>query len=148
MSGHRRPSQKQRVLQLLRDAGTRGVRTNEFLSERLPRFGARIYELRNQGCVIDQRADPQSESGALYVLVAEGQGEPIARPRAKRQPSIETRIDALAQKWGLVVVSTRREPAHPITRWTISGGPETEVFAGESLTEALHWAEGRLGSPR
>lgn len=65
----RQPTQRERVLRLLQDAGSRGVRTNEFLSERLPRFAARLHELRQRGYVISTGRDTASESGKLYVLV-------------------------------------------------------------------------------
>jgi hypothetical protein len=42
-------SQKDRVLEMLRQAGTRGVHSFEFYEARLPRAAARILELRAEG---------------------------------------------------------------------------------------------------
>lgn len=140
MSQHKRPTQKQRVLRLLKEAGARGVRTNEFLAERLPRFGARIYELRNEGYVINQTGDPHSESGAIYTLSGRYSGVPVTRPRARR-PTVESRINKLAVAWGRAVVSTRPDPASNSLRWVISGGMATRVFSGASLDEVLSEAE-------
>jgi len=48
-------SQKQRILQMLEEAGERGVEGNEFYRACLPRFAARIKELRDQGYDISTR---------------------------------------------------------------------------------------------
>jgi hypothetical protein len=51
-------SQNDRVLAMLRRGWVCGT---EFLDERMPRYGARIYELRRRGFLIASRpcADPQ-----------------------------------------------------------------------------------------
>lgn len=42
-----KPFQRERVLAMLRAAGPRGVTTSQFLDARIPRFGGRLEELRN-----------------------------------------------------------------------------------------------------
>lgn len=146
---HTNKSQKSRVLALLKSAGSRGVRSTEFLSEHLPRFSARIYELRNEGHLIRSRPDPQSASGMVYVyhgLV--GVGSMALRPKAKREASIETRLLALMERFdGRIAVVCRKAPSAPVTRWTISVAHENrlpspeEIWIGETLEEALSSAE-------
>lgn len=48
-------SQKQRILQMLEEAGSNGVTGNQFYAACLPRFAARIKELRDQGYSITTR---------------------------------------------------------------------------------------------
>ena len=48
-------SQKQRILTMLEEAGTTGVTGNQFYAACLPRFAARIKELRDQGFDITTR---------------------------------------------------------------------------------------------
>lgn len=59
-------SQKQIVLSMLERAGERGVTSNEFFAEHLPRFSARLYELRNEGHNI---TTSPSDNGFVYTLV-------------------------------------------------------------------------------
>lgn len=47
-------TQADRVLQMLRDSEI-GVCAVEFLQERIPRFGGRIFDLRRAGHVIENR---------------------------------------------------------------------------------------------
>lgn len=92
MSQHRRPTQKQRVLALLEIAGTRGVRTNEFLQDQLPRFSARILELRNEGYVIRNKPDPASANGRIYTLDRFSRLAPKPRPKPKPTPSLSDHL--------------------------------------------------------
>jgi len=70
-------TKRQRVLQLLRDAGPRGVVTAAFLEGGCgSRFGARIQELRDDGFAIVAR--PVRPGQYRYVLVAEPEGEMTA----------------------------------------------------------------------
>lgn len=59
-------NQRERVLSMLKNAGRSGVTTGEFLDAYLPRFGARIYELRRAGMLIDQ--ERLSSSSWRYTL--------------------------------------------------------------------------------
>ena len=68
MSGNRRPTQKQRVLAMLEEAGSRGVTTAQFLEAHIPRFGGRILELRDEGHRIETHR--VREGSFRYVLVS------------------------------------------------------------------------------
>ena len=52
---------------MLEDAGERGVTSNTFFASHLPRFSARIHELRNAGHVITK--EPVEQGHFLYRLV-------------------------------------------------------------------------------
>lgn len=135
---HRRPTQKERVLHLLEQAGSRGVRTNEFLTDRLPRFSARILELRNEGWVIENRPDAYSANGVIYTLVGRlAPSQP--RPRKPSKREVDDRILALSERFDVVTVTTRREPSADVTRWTIEF--QNHVSIGMTLAEALDSAE-------
>lgn len=60
-------SQRERVLEILEDAGDRGVTSNQFFAAHLPRFSARVHELRNAGHVITK--EPVEQGHFLYRLV-------------------------------------------------------------------------------
>lgn len=61
------PSQREIVLEMLTDAGESGVRGNEFYAACLPRFAARIKELRDRGYEIStERVDANH---FVYTLV-------------------------------------------------------------------------------
>lgn len=45
----KRPTQRERVLAMLKQAGSRGVTSNEFYAAHMPRFAARIHELIHDG---------------------------------------------------------------------------------------------------
>lgn len=136
---HRRPSQKQRVLSLLRAAGLKGVRTNEFLAERLPRFSARLLELRHEGHLIEKRPDPQSASGMIYTLVG-FTGAP-QQERAPRPPTLEDRLNQLALQHGTVSLSVRKEPAAPDARFVVAFGDTEQKTCGPTLLSAIGYAE-------
>lgn len=146
---NKRPSQKQRVLRRLQEAGSRGVRTNEFLAEHLPRFGARIYELRQEGYLITKTPDSKSESGAVYTLAGRSLLPRTARKR-QHQPTLEERLVKQAQRAGdgaRAVVLIRSDPVSPYTRVTIQVAPEgalpspDHVWIGQTIEEALEYAE-------
>jgi hypothetical protein len=48
-------TQRERVLHMLQTAGERGVTTADFLQAHIPRFSARIGELRKDGHVIETK---------------------------------------------------------------------------------------------
>jgi hypothetical protein len=62
-------SQRSKVLRLLQQAGDRGVTNAVFLDWRIPRFGGRIFELREEGYEILTEAEGHSR--VRYVLVSE-----------------------------------------------------------------------------
>jgi hypothetical protein len=62
-------SQRLKVLSLLRHAGDTGVTNAVFLDWRIPRFSARILELREEGYEI--RTDTEDHSRVRYTLVSE-----------------------------------------------------------------------------
>lgn len=67
-------TQRERVLAMLRGAGTRGICGVEFLEARLPRFPARIYELRDGGLRITRRRcdlDGHRHGSTQYVYELE-----------------------------------------------------------------------------
>lgn len=59
-------NQRETVLAMLRDAGDRGVTSNEFFASMLPRFSARIHELRNEGHRIEK--EPVEQGHFCYRL--------------------------------------------------------------------------------
>ena len=59
-------TQRDRVLQMLQEAGERGVTTADFLQAYISRFSARINELRNLGYEID--TERLSRSSCLFKL--------------------------------------------------------------------------------
>jgi hypothetical protein len=60
-------TQRERVLNMLRDAGSDGVSSNDFFRACLPRFSARVHELRNAGHTITK--EPVEQGHFLYRLV-------------------------------------------------------------------------------
>jgi Helix-turn-helix domain len=62
-------SQRHKVLSLLRHAGESGVTNAVFLDWRIPRFSARIKELRDEGYEI--RTEGQTNSRVRYTLLSE-----------------------------------------------------------------------------
>lgn len=62
-------NQRTRVLTMLQTAGERGVTSSEFYAAHLPRFGARLLELRERGYVIETAR--LSDSVWRYTLLHE-----------------------------------------------------------------------------
>ena len=61
-------TQKETVLAMLKKAGPEGVTSNQFYAACLPRFGARIHELKKeQG--LDIRKEPVEDGHFRYILV-------------------------------------------------------------------------------
>ena len=79
-------TQRESVEFLLRCAGARGVTTGFFLEYRIPRFSARINELRDDGWLIETRR--LSDSSHRYTLISEPlerpAGQPLAAPEEAR----------------------------------------------------------------
>lgn len=71
-------TQRERVLSMLREAGDDGVPTASFLREMIPRFSARIEELREAGHTI--QSERVSSGSWRYTLVDGGQEPPEAAP--------------------------------------------------------------------
>jgi hypothetical protein len=63
-------TQRERVLQMLDDAGEKGVTTAEFLQEYLYEFRSRVTELRQRGYNIP-KPERVSESCYRYRLIKE-----------------------------------------------------------------------------
>jgi hypothetical protein len=61
-------TQKETVLRMLTEAGPEGVTSNQFYGARLPRFGARIHELKAEGH--DVVKEPVEEGHFRYILVS------------------------------------------------------------------------------
>jgi hypothetical protein len=70
-------TQKQQVLQILRDAGDRGAHSFEFLTAGMPRVAARVGELRAEGHTITSTPETLhgDAKGVRYRLV-----EPVQVP--------------------------------------------------------------------
>lgn len=66
-------TQKERVLSMLRAAGSFGVRSDTYLAEYIPRAAARIKELREEGYEITSEREKQF---TRYVLVGSS-AEPV-----------------------------------------------------------------------
>lgn len=60
-------TQRETVLKMLEDAGERGVTTAQFLDARIPRFSARIGELRKDGHPVHTKR--LREGSFLFTLV-------------------------------------------------------------------------------
>ena len=69
-------TQQEKVIAMLEQAGADGVTSNQFYAACLPRFSARIHELRNKG--LDIRKEPIENGHFRYTLHREptGQGAP------------------------------------------------------------------------
>jgi hypothetical protein len=79
-------TQRDQILQMLTEAGDRGVTSNEFYDAYLPRFPARIHELRADGIKIDDEPEGRFKryklSGDASSLGAGG----IAVGRPRQEP--------------------------------------------------------------
>lgn len=64
----RKPTQKEQVLSMLTAAGSWGLRSDVFLTHRIPRAAARINELRQDGYEISSEHEKQF---VRYVLLGE-----------------------------------------------------------------------------
>lgn len=60
-------SQQEDVIRMLEQAGPEGVTSNQFYNAFLPRFSARIHELRNKGFNIVK--EPVEQGHFRYILV-------------------------------------------------------------------------------
>lgn len=60
-------TQKQTVLRMLEEAGPEGVTSNQFYTACLPRFGARIFELKKDGLNVIK--EPVEQGHFRYILV-------------------------------------------------------------------------------
>ena len=63
----KKPTQKETVLAMLEQAGPEGVTSNQFYAACLPRFGARIHELKAEGHEVVK--EPVEEGHFRYILV-------------------------------------------------------------------------------
>ena len=63
----KKPTQKETVLAMLEQAGPEGVTSNQFYRALLPRFSARIHELRSDG--FDVVKEPVEHGHFRYILV-------------------------------------------------------------------------------
>jgi hypothetical protein len=124
-------TQKERVLRMLTEAGPEGVTSNQFYGACLPRFGARIHELKQeQGLEI--RKEPVEEGHFRYILVGR---QNIQRPAdlgevGNTSPNLG---GAHAQRPGAVSVS----PSPPGQLFEViedgPGGP-VDPYAWEALS--------------
>ena len=69
-------TQKQRVLAMLRAAGSFGVRSDTYLAEYIPRAAARIKELREEGYEITSEREKQFTRYTLVGVGAVGGADP------------------------------------------------------------------------
>lgn len=65
-------TQKERVLKLLRERGSRGVRSFEFYEMRIPRGAARINDLKEEGYKITSESIDNGNE-RLYKLIEKKQ---------------------------------------------------------------------------
>jgi|GEM_PF-2894530 len=70
-------NQRDRVRTMLEQAAA-GVTTSDFLDAHLPRFSARVKELRDQGLVIER--DRLSASAFRYTLTSTPKLHPVTKP--------------------------------------------------------------------
>lgn len=74
-------TQREQILRFLREAGTRGVVSNEFYAAYMPRFAARIEELNEEGFVIAGEHEPSG--GYRYRLFWDNEHDRFVNPIQK-----------------------------------------------------------------
>lgn len=67
-------TQRERILSMLKQAGREGVRSDAFYAAFLPRAGARIWELRQEGYEITSEREKQFVRYRLKVSAGVGRG--------------------------------------------------------------------------
>jgi len=65
----KKPTQKETVLAMLQEAGPDGVTSNQFYQAMLPRFAARIFELKGEGHTVVK--EPVEDGHFRYILVGQ-----------------------------------------------------------------------------
>ena len=65
----KKPTQKETVLAMLEEAGPEGVTSNQFYRAMLPRFAARIFELKGEGHTVVK--EPVEDGHFRYILVGQ-----------------------------------------------------------------------------
>lgn len=78
-------TQREQILTMLEDAGDRGITGNTFYATFLPRFAARIHELKKQGH--DIRRFPTEEPNVFLYRLVGGEGRITSASRATTPPS-------------------------------------------------------------
>ena len=99
-------TQKETVLAMLDEAGPEGVTSNQFYNARLPRFAARIFELKADGHEVVK--EPVEHGHFRYILVGRcnqqsspdlgraGNPSPnLGRVHAQRSGSVDTQREDL-----------------------------------------------------
>jgi Helix-turn-helix domain len=81
-------TQCEHILSMLRAAGKRGVRSDEFFRVGLPRGVARIYDLRKQGYEIDAEPEGKYKRFRLVGIGAEGKQAEGACVDGERDPGL------------------------------------------------------------
>lgn len=101
--------QRDNTLRLLRAAGPHGVTTATFLDQRIPRFSARLEELRKQGYLIHtQRVRQGSYVYRLLKEPAESDGADASGPSS---PATASTSDAVALRGLFELPPVERTPA-------------------------------------
>lgn len=98
------PSQKDKVLALLKAAGSFGVRSDTYLAEHIPRAAARVRELREEGYEITSEREKQF---VRYVLV--GSTADTERPAGGR--GVDERAPGLCGRASRQTVSSASSEA-------------------------------------
>ena len=78
-------TQREQIPTMLEEAGDRGVTGNTFYANFLPRFAARIHELKKQGH--DIRRFPTEEPNVFLYRLVGGEGRITSASRAATPPS-------------------------------------------------------------
>jgi hypothetical protein len=156
-------SQKQRVLEALRDAGATGIAEGAFQGRTIDggppirKFTARINELRNAGYDIDaQRVDGQTS----YILVGEnGNGNSSVSPLSKAELSrrvreyrkqekvagLSARSIAIEHRRRIIELSLTIRRVEPIVFWKSVKDDELEMVF-EEVVDLHVWVERLLSS--
>jgi hypothetical protein len=101
-------SQKERILTMLEEAGSQGVTGNQFYAAYLPRFAARIKELRDQGYdITTRRIDGNHFVYTLHVGRREGRSAVSGGPRKPQA------VNECSQPVGAVNNSSAHEGMEP-----------------------------------
>lgn len=99
-------SQRNQILRMLEDAGDQGVTGNQFYAACLPRFAARIKELRDAGYrIVTERIDANHFSYKLLSDRTVGKGDRVDAQGAEHECGSLAGLERPAQSSNVRVVS-------------------------------------------
>lgn len=129
-------SQKARVLQELRTAGKRGVRSDQFFSAHMPRGAARIKDLRDEGYEITSEREGKYVRYFLNVGISADGG--CLGGSSSTAPDHRLPPDAAHAGGTASSTDSGVEPATPLPR---SAPPERSVPNMFDADDCLKWGK-------